>query len=131
MEDRCCTTSRTTSRFAVEAIAILVIAVGTVEAVVGVVRAVLSPRVDNVERLRSVWLEFAHWLVAASRFSSRPTSSTPRSRRPGTKSAVWGHRRDPHVPELFPRSRGREHAQAAARGDVAEAADAGAIAAAQ
>ena len=48
----------------IEAIAILVIAMGTFQAVAGIVRAVFSPRADNVDRLRAVWLEYSHWLVA-------------------------------------------------------------------
>ena len=47
----------------IEAIAILIIAFGTVEAVVGIVRAMLSPHADNIEK-RAVWLEYSRWLVA-------------------------------------------------------------------
>jgi uncharacterized membrane protein len=52
---------------AVEAIAIALVAVGTVEAVGGLVRILRAPRVTGVER-RSVWLDFAGWLVAALTF---------------------------------------------------------------
>ena len=52
---------------AVEAIAIALVAVGTVEAVAGVVRILRAPRVTGVER-RTVWLDFAGWLVAALTF---------------------------------------------------------------
>jgi uncharacterized membrane protein len=52
---------------AVEAIAIALVAVGTVEAVAGLVRILRGPRVTGVER-RSVWLDFAGWLVAALTF---------------------------------------------------------------
>ena len=52
---------------AVEAIAIVIIAVGTIEAAVSVVRILRAPRVSGVER-RSVWLDFAGWLVAALTF---------------------------------------------------------------
>jgi uncharacterized membrane protein len=52
---------------AVEAIAIALVAVGTVEAVAGVVRILRAPRATGVER-RSVWLDFAGWLVAALTF---------------------------------------------------------------
>ena len=52
---------------AIEAVAILIIAFGTAEAVVGIVRAVLSSRADNFEK-RAVWLEYSHWLVAGLTF---------------------------------------------------------------
>jgi uncharacterized membrane protein len=51
----------------VEAIAIVIIAVGTIEAMAGMVRILRAPQVSGVER-RSVWLEFAGWLVAALTF---------------------------------------------------------------
>ena len=52
---------------AVEAVAIILIAVGTVEAVANIVRVLRTPRVTGVER-RAVWLNFAGWLVAALTF---------------------------------------------------------------
>ena len=52
---------------AVEAIAIVIVAVGTIEAVVAMVRILRAPQVSGVER-RSVWLDFAGWLVAALTF---------------------------------------------------------------
>jgi uncharacterized membrane protein len=51
----------------VEAIAILIIAVGSIQAVVNAIRLMLAWRVSNIE-MRSVWLQFAHWLVAALTF---------------------------------------------------------------
>jgi len=51
----------------IEAIAILIIAIGTVEAFVGIVRSVLSPHADNLEK-RAVWLAYSHWLVAGLTF---------------------------------------------------------------
>jgi len=51
----------------VEAIAIVVIAMGTVEAVGSTIRIMRAPRVTGVDR-RAVWLEFAGWLVAALTF---------------------------------------------------------------
>lgn len=51
----------------VEAIAILVIAIGSVEAVVNIVRLVVGRDVNGPQR-RAVWLEFARWLVAALTF---------------------------------------------------------------
>ena len=51
----------------IEVVAILIIAIGTVEAVVRIVSVVLSPHADNVEK-RAVWLEYSRWLVAGLTF---------------------------------------------------------------
>ena len=52
---------------AVEAIAIVIIATGTVEAVANIIRIMRAPRMTGVDR-RAVWLDFAGWLVAALTF---------------------------------------------------------------
>jgi len=52
---------------AAEAIAIAIIAIGAVEAVVNIVRTMRTPRATGEER-RTVWLDFAGWLVAALTF---------------------------------------------------------------
>jgi len=49
-----------------EALALLVIAIGAVEAAIGILRAVV--RHANNAAKRSVWLEFARWLVAGLTF---------------------------------------------------------------
>jgi uncharacterized membrane protein len=49
-----------------ETIAILIIAIGTVEALINITR-VLSARATGFER-RAVWLDLARWLVAAMTF---------------------------------------------------------------
>ena len=51
----------------VEAIAIVVIAIGTVEAVGNTIRIMRTPKVTGADR-RTVWLDFAGWLVAALTF---------------------------------------------------------------
>ena len=51
----------------IEAIAIVVIVTGTVEAVGNIVRILRAPHVRGVSR-RAVWLDFAGWLVAALTF---------------------------------------------------------------
>src|SRR5271167_2636979 len=51
----------------IEAIAIAVIAVGAVEAVFGIARVTLKSAATNQDR-RSVWLNFARWLVAGLTF---------------------------------------------------------------
>lgn len=52
---------------ALEAIAIVIIAVGTVEALANISRILWAPRTTGMER-RGVWLDFASWLVAALTF---------------------------------------------------------------
>lgn len=51
----------------VEAIAILIIAIGSVEALVNMLRIMLTSNPSGMEK-RAVWLEFARWLVAALTF---------------------------------------------------------------
>jgi uncharacterized membrane protein len=51
----------------IEAIAIVVIALGAMEAVLGIVRILLNPAATNQDR-RDVWLNFARWLVAGLTF---------------------------------------------------------------
>jgi uncharacterized membrane protein len=51
----------------IEAIAILVIAFGAVEALIGIVRVGLTFNATNQDR-RAVWLAFARWLVAGLTF---------------------------------------------------------------
>jgi len=51
----------------VEAIAILIIAAGSIEALIGIVRVMAKPGATNTE-VRAVWLSFAQWLVAAMTF---------------------------------------------------------------
>src|SRR5258705_13602338 len=50
-----------------EAIAILVIAFGGIEALVNILRLMFERRASNLEK-RAVWLEFARWLVAGLTF---------------------------------------------------------------
>ena len=50
-----------------EAIALLLIAIGIVEAVVNIARLLLRGHA-TADRKRDVWLEFARWLVAALTF---------------------------------------------------------------
>ena len=50
-----------------EALALLVVAIGAVEAVIGIFRVYLVGHTSNVEK-RAVWLEFARWLVAGLTF---------------------------------------------------------------
>jgi uncharacterized membrane protein len=51
----------------VEAIAILIIAVGSIQAVVSSARLLFVPHPSGMA-MRAVWLQFAHWLVAALTF---------------------------------------------------------------
>lgn len=52
---------------AIEAVALLVIAIGAVEALIGVFRIVVGGRASEREK-RAVWLDFARWLVAGLTF---------------------------------------------------------------
>ena len=52
---------------ALEAVAIVVIVVGAVEAVIGIVGAMFRGHASNADK-RAVWLEFARWLVAGLTF---------------------------------------------------------------
>jgi uncharacterized membrane protein len=51
----------------VEGIAILIVAVGSIEALISVARLMAERRSSGPEK-RAVWLEFARWLVAALTF---------------------------------------------------------------
>jgi uncharacterized membrane protein len=51
----------------IEAIAIAIIAIGAIEAVIGIGRVLLNPATTNDDR-RSIWLNFARWLVAGLTF---------------------------------------------------------------
>jgi len=50
-----------------EAIAILIIAVGSVEALIAMFRVLAAPGATGIAK-RAVWLNFAQWLVAALTF---------------------------------------------------------------
>lgn len=52
---------------AVEAVAILMIAIGSVEAIVGVLRVMLAPGASDHQK-RGVWMRYARWLVAGLTF---------------------------------------------------------------
>jgi len=47
-----------------EAVAILVIVIGSIEAVIGILRSIRASNRDK----RAVWLEFARWLIAGLTF---------------------------------------------------------------
>jgi uncharacterized membrane protein len=51
----------------IEAIAIAIIAAGTMEALVGIMRLAVRPGATNQDR-RGIWLMFARWLVAGLTF---------------------------------------------------------------
>jgi uncharacterized membrane protein len=50
-----------------QAVAILMIVVGAIEAVIGILRVMLAGYARNAEK-RAVWLEFARWLIAGLTF---------------------------------------------------------------
>ena len=49
------------------AVAILVVAIGSIEALINIVRVMLVRRSSHVDK-SAVWLKFAHWLIAALTF---------------------------------------------------------------
>ena len=51
----------------IEALALLVIVLGSLQAAVGVLRVMISPRSTNADK-RAVWLEYSRWLVAGLTF---------------------------------------------------------------
>jgi uncharacterized membrane protein len=51
----------------IEAMALFLIAVGTIEALINMMRILLTPLTTG-QRRRTVWLDFAQWLVAALTF---------------------------------------------------------------
>ena len=51
----------------IEAIAVLVVAMGSVEALAGVFRVLIRPSLP-IEAKRSVWVQYARWLVVALTF---------------------------------------------------------------
>ena len=51
----------------IDFIAMIVVVFGTVQAVIGAVKLMLSPEPEGHER-RAVWLRYAHWLVAGLTF---------------------------------------------------------------
>lgn len=52
----------------IETIAILVIAVGVVDGVIGTLRVGVSPGAEKLQARQLVWLRFARWLVAGMTF---------------------------------------------------------------
>jgi uncharacterized membrane protein len=102
---------------AMEAVAIVLIAAGGAEALIGIARALVKGA-TRAQR-REVWLDFAGWLVAALTFQLAAdiagTSFAPSSDEAGHLAAGG----DPHVPQLLPRLRGGKDARPAARARVA------------
>ena len=52
----------------IEAIAIVIIAFGVIEAVIGTIRLALRRSLETGQERRRVWLDFARWLVAGLTF---------------------------------------------------------------
>lgn|SRR5262245_58813343 len=79
----------------IEAIALFIIAVGTVEALFQIVRVMAQPRSGGDQR-RAVWLNFARWLVAALTFQLAAdliaTSFSPTWNEIGHLAAIAGVR---------------------------------------
>jgi uncharacterized membrane protein len=52
----------------IEALAIVIIAFGVIEALIGIIRYALRPSLETGQERRRVWLDFARWLVAGLTF---------------------------------------------------------------
>lgn len=102
----------------IESVAILIIAIGTFEPVVAIVRSALLRHADNLEK-RAVWLEHSLWLAAGLTFQlAADVVNYFVFHNLGRTRPSGGRCRNPHVPELFPRPRGRKHAQATTCDDL-------------
>ena len=89
---------------AIDAMALLLIAVGTIEMFFTCVRAVFSPSSTGRE-LRDGYLRYARWLMAGLTFQL--AMDIIESARAPTWGRHWPPRLDrchPHVPELLPRT---------------------------
>jgi uncharacterized membrane protein len=88
----------------IDAMALLIVVVGTVVAFVAAVRAFFAP-LPGRER-RTVWLNYARWLVAGLTFQLAADINRviDHGRLAGDRAAGRG-RGDPHVPRLLPRAR--------------------------
>jgi hypothetical protein len=88
----------------IDAMALLIVVVGTVVAFVAAVRAFFAP-LPGRER-RTVWLNYARWLVAGPDVSTRCRHYRviDHGRLASDRAAGRG-RGDPHVPRLLPRAR--------------------------
>jgi uncharacterized membrane protein len=79
----------------IEAIALFLVAMGTAEALINMVRLLPSPTATG-QRRRTVWLDFAQWLVAALTFQLAAdligTSFSPTWNEIGHLGAVAGIR---------------------------------------
>ena len=79
----------------IEAIALFLIAVGTIEALINLVRILPTP-ITTGQRRRTVWLDFAQWLVAALTFQLAAdligTSFSPTWNEIGHLAAIAGIR---------------------------------------
>ena len=71
----------------IEGVGILVVTIGSLEAVVAVGRMMFTRGSDTAKR--EAWLRYARWLEAGLPSSWRGTSCTPPSRRRGMTSAGW------------------------------------------
>ena len=84
-----------------DALALLVIVVGTAEVSVNVVRAAIKPL--GYQEARKVWLRYARWLVAALTLSAgRRYHRNLGQHELADHRTPRRNRRHPYVPQLFP-----------------------------
>jgi hypothetical protein len=100
----------------IEALGILIIAVGTLEALAAVVRALIGFSWSVLAR-REAWMKYMHWLAAGLTFQLAGGHRSLCGRADlGRRRPAGGDCGNPDVPDLFPRSRHGEPAQAAGGG---------------
>jgi hypothetical protein len=95
----------------IDAMVLVIIAVGTIQAFVQGLRVMLLPSATGHER-RNAWLHYARWLVAGLTSSSPPISLRPQSLR---ASAPRDRRSDSNSAQLLPRERSLRGSQTAIR----------------
>jgi uncharacterized membrane protein len=88
---------------AIEAMALLNIVIGTVQAFFTGLGAMLVPTATNLE-VRDVWVRYAHWLVAGLTFQLAADNIETTIAPDWVDRTAGRDRDDPHVPRLFPRA---------------------------
>ena len=96
----------------IDAMAFVIVVIGTVEAFFGGLRAMLSS--PSGHERRDIWLRYARWLVAGLTFQLAADIIETSITTSWEAVADRGDRADPHLPELFPRSRSGRGSPAAA-----------------
>jgi hypothetical protein len=99
----------------IDAMVLVIIAIGTIQAFVQGLRVMLLPSATGHER-RSVWLHYARWLVAGLTLPARRRRPCDLNRSElGRTGAPRDRRSDSNFAQLLPRERSLRGSQAAIR----------------